>query len=264
MEKITIDDMKCIELEIMDEIDRICRKEGLSYFLGYGSCLGAARHQGFIPWDDDMDIIMPRDDYERFIGGGFNAMKAVERYKLATYRDRSGIYPFTKVVDSSTIVYDTFTQRRYATGVWVDIFPLDDVADPHDKAFSRGSRMALMRSLMVADPSLGSTMLAKLVKRVAHPVFSRMDPYKAAQKIDENARNAYTGETDYYTDFIGEDNPGVLLPKTWFEPLEVPFEDRRYFVPKNYREYLAKSYGDWETPPAIDKRDIHTCEAFRL
>lgn len=119
MDQITIDDMKLIELEIMDEIDRVCRKEGFSYFLGYGSCLGAARHQGFIPWDDDMDIIMPRDDYERFVGGGFDSMKTVERYKLASYRDRSGIFPFTKVVDASTIVYDTFTQKRYATGVWV-------------------------------------------------------------------------------------------------------------------------------------------------
>lgn len=263
MERITIDDMKLIELEIMDEIDRMCRKEGISYFLGYGSCLGAARHQGFIPWDDDMDILMPRDDYERFLAG-FDTLKDVERYELSTYRDRSGIFPFTKVVDSNTVVYDTFSQKRYATGVWVDIFPLDDVADARDAAYRRGARLALMRSLMVADPSVGSTALARFVKRVTHPAFSRMDPYEAARKIDENAQGACSVETDYYTDFIGEDNPGILLPKAWFEPLEVPFEGRRYFAPKNYEEYLTKSYGDWRTPPPLDKRDVHTCEVYRL
>ncbi|MEG0758266.1 MAG: LicD family protein, partial [Raoultibacter sp.] len=67
MQKISIDEMKQIELEIMDEFDRICREHGFSYCLGYGSCLGAIRHKGFIPWDDDMDVVMPRADYERFI-----------------------------------------------------------------------------------------------------------------------------------------------------------------------------------------------------
>ena len=63
MEKISVDEMKLIELEIMDEIDRVCRERRITYFLGYGSCLGAVRHGGFIPWDDDMDVVMMREDY---------------------------------------------------------------------------------------------------------------------------------------------------------------------------------------------------------
>ena len=263
VERITIDDMKRIELEIMDEIDRICRAEGLSYVLGYGSCLGAMRHKGFIPWDDDMDLLMPRADYERLIEG-FDRFKAVDRYQLATYRDRSGIYPFVKVVDSSTKVFENFAAKQYSTGVWVDIFPLDDVADPKDEAFARGTRLSLVRSLIVADPSVGSTPFVKFVKRVTHPVFSRMDPYEAARKIDENAHYAFEGETDRCCDIVGEETPGKLLPKAWFEPVEVDFEDRRYLAPKYFDEYLTTVYGDWRTPPAPDDRDVHVHEAYRL
>lgn len=263
MERITTDDMKRIELEIMDEIDRICREKGLSYFLAYGSCLGAVRHGGFIPWDDDMDILMPRADYERLIAE-FDAAKASDRFGLATYRDKSGIYPFVKVVDKTTKVYENFVQKTYATGVWVDIFPLDEAPGARDRAYARGTRLALVRSLMVADPSVGSSPFVKLVKRIAHPFFSRMDPYAAARKIDENARNACARETDFYGDIIGEYVAGTLLPKAWFEPLEVPFEDRRYFIPKSYEEYLTKTYGDWRTPPAEEDRDVHVFEAYAL
>ena len=70
MERLTIEDMKSIELEIMDEIDRVCVAHGVQYYLGYGSLLGAVRHGGFIPWDDDMDIVMMRDQYELLIMNG--------------------------------------------------------------------------------------------------------------------------------------------------------------------------------------------------
>lgn len=263
MKKISIDEMKQIELEIMDEFDRICRENGFSYCLGYGSCLGAIRHKGFIPWDDDMDVVMPRADYERFIEH-FNELNGVDRYALATYRDKSGIYPFVKMVDTKTKVYENFAAKHYSTGVWVDIFPLDYVSSSQDKAFSRATRIGLVRSLIVADPSVGSTALVRLVKRLTHPVFSRMDPYKAAKKIDENAHYASATETGLFADIIGYEDPQAVFNEDIFEPIEVDFEDRKYLAPVGYEEYLTKIYGDWATPPAEDDREVHVCEAFRL
>ena len=78
MERLTIDDMKEIQLELMDELDRVCREQGITYFLAYGSLLGAVRHGGFIPWDDDMDVVMLRADYERLIAG-FDEWKSSDR-----------------------------------------------------------------------------------------------------------------------------------------------------------------------------------------
>ena len=99
MERLTIDDMKSIELEIADEIDRMCREHGVGYFLAYGSLLGAARHGGFIPWDDDMDIAMLRADYERF-AAHFREWRSSERFDILDCRRGKSIFPFLKVVDT--------------------------------------------------------------------------------------------------------------------------------------------------------------------
>ncbi|WP_297150634.1 LicD family protein, partial [uncultured Ellagibacter sp.] len=102
MERLSVDDMKAIELDIMDEIDRVCAAHGVEYFLGYGTLLGAVRHGGFIPWDDDMDIIMMRDQYELLMDH-FNEWRTSERFKLVSYRDKSSIYQFAKIVDTTTV-----------------------------------------------------------------------------------------------------------------------------------------------------------------
>ncbi|MEG2626285.1 MAG: LicD family protein, partial [Christensenella sp.] len=148
MKKLSIDEMKQIELELMSELDRVCRENNLSYVLAYGSCLGAVRHKGFIPWDDDMDVAMPRADYERLIDS-FDQLKSKPHYELVSYRNNKAIYPFVKLIDTTTHVLENFADKRFSTGVWVDIFPLDKV-DPSDGAlFRRNKYLALMRSLIV-------------------------------------------------------------------------------------------------------------------
>ena len=101
--RLTLDDMKRIELDIMIEIDRVCRENGISYVLMYGTLLGAHRHGGFIPWDDDIDICMYRDDYERFLEV-FPQTQDSGKFDVVNYRNGKGIYPFTKVVDTTTVM----------------------------------------------------------------------------------------------------------------------------------------------------------------
>ena len=125
MEPLTVDDVKLIELEIMDEIDRVCNEHGVQYFLGYGTLLGAVRHGGFIPWDDDMDIVMMRDQYELLMSH-FNEWRTTDRFKLVSYRDGSSIYQFAKIVDTTTVFYEKFVGKDAATGVWVDVIPLEN------------------------------------------------------------------------------------------------------------------------------------------
>lgn len=264
MERISIEEMKAIELDLMDEFDRICREQGIPYFLAYGSLLGAARHGGFIPWDDDMDVMMLREDYERFIEG-FPAWKSEDRYDLASYRDGKSIYAFTKMVDSTTCVLENFVDKGIATGVWIDIFPLDDIDEGCAAALRRNSRLALMRSFIVADPSVGSNGLVKLAKRVVCPIVSHLDPLSYARRIDENARDACAGRAaDRVADIIGEGRMNVTFSKDLFEPIEMEFEGRSYLAPAGYEEFLTTQYGDWRTPPPESARDIHVCEAYRL
>ena len=110
MDPLSIEDMKLIELDIMDEIDCVCAAHGVEYFMGYGTLLGAMRHGGFIPWDDDMDIVMMRDQYELLMDN-FNDWRTSERFKLVSYRDGSSIYQFAKIVDTTTNVYDNFVGK---------------------------------------------------------------------------------------------------------------------------------------------------------
>ena len=150
MERLTIDDMKEIQLELMDELDRVCREQGITYFLAYGSLLGAVRHGGFIPWDDDMDVVMLRADYERLIAG-FDEWKSSDRFSLAWYRDGKSIYSFVKLVDTTTRVLENFVDKKTSTGVWVDIFPLEDLKPGDRRPYRKNALLSLVRGFIVAD-----------------------------------------------------------------------------------------------------------------
>lgn len=241
MERLTVDDMKSIELEIMDEIDCVCQAHGVQYYLGYGSLLGAIRHGGFIPWDDDMDIVMMRDQYELLMEH-FNEWRTTERFKLVSYRDKSSIYQFAKIVDTTTVVYETFVGKKASTGVWVDIFPLEHYSDKSFSLLKKHRRVGLVRSFAVTDPTTGSNVLIKLIKHMVCPFVKNKDVFELARKLDSIAVRIIAS----------------------FEPIRMKFENRIYSAPSGYEDILTLQYGDWRTPPAESARLVHVMEAYRL
>ncbi len=269
MQRLTIDDMKAIELEIMDEIDRICRAHGIAYHLAYGSLLGAARHKGFIPWDDDMDITMLRADYERF-AAHFAEWCAVDRFELLTCYDGHSIFPFLKAVDTTTRVHENFTSKDISNGVWVDIFPLDALPAHPERLLRQRGRLDLMRNFIVADPSVGSNALAKIAKRVVCPFVSHLDASAYARRIDACAKEAdalarsSSEGGNVVADIVAVGSARCAYDRALFETVELPFEDRRYLAPAGYERILEIQYGDWRTPPDPDNRPVHTFEAYRL
>lgn len=267
MERLTIEDMKQIELELMDELDRICREQGITYYIAYGSLLGAARHGGFIPWDDDLDVVMMRADYERLMEV-FDDCRSSNRFKIVSYRDGESIFQFAKLTDDTTRVKENFIEKSRSNGVWVDIFPLDFV-DPSDtkkfaRVFNRNARWALLRNLIVTDPGTGSNGFVKLAKRIICPFVKGLDPVKYAKRMDDAARTAWIEPKGMVADIVADGRKKMLYPVELFEPMEMKFEDRTYIAPKGYEEYLSIQYGDWQTPPPEDRRFIHTFEAYRL
>lgn len=217
-----MDDMKAIELEIMDEIDRVCRENGINYTLGYGSCLGAVRHGGFIPWDDDMDVVMPRGDYEKFFAV-FEGAKAVERFRLVSYRDESAPCAFFKVTDTSTWVEERYSDAQYGSGVWVDIFPLDEISLAGGSQFEQSRKLGNLRYLAVTDTSTGSSGFIKLAKKLVCPILKKIGPYGFARKMDECARSAEGSGSGKVADFIGEPDPRKVYDAKVYDPIEWEF-----------------------------------------
>ena len=264
MQPLSTDDMKQIELGIMDEIDAICRAHDLRYYLAYGSLLGAMRHGGFIPWDDDMDIVMPRKDYEKLLGN-FDLWRHNDKYVVSSCRKGNSVHPFAKIVDSTTLVSERYLKPEHKTGVWVDIFPLDHIPRDIDRVFRKRDRLNFMRAISMSDPHDGATLLAKVAKRLLVPLAKNLDPAKIACQMDENAINCEkTADDAYMVIASSAADPTKVLPAGWFEPIEVEFENRKFFAPKHWEEYLTFIYGNWRSFPPESERRTHTTEAYRI
>lgn len=128
MKQLTVEDAKQIELEILDYIDTLCKKHNINYIINYGTLIGAVRHEGFIPWDDDIDLSMPREDYQRFIN---IFQKEKSKYELLSLEtDKNYFNNFIKITDSTTKIIDTRNTKTYESGIFIDIFPMDRFDDP--------------------------------------------------------------------------------------------------------------------------------------
>lgn len=264
LEKLSLEEMRQIELDIARDIDRVCRENDIEYVLGYGSCLGAIRHGGFIPWDDDMDIVMLRPDYERFLTV-FNECRSDDRFRLVSYRDKSAPCAFAKVVDQTTWVEERYSEACYGSGVWVDIFPLDEVpGDRADRLFLKCSIYSALRYLAVTDTSTGASSAVKLAKKIVCPIVKKFGPYRFAKKLDECAMSCAGSRAAQVADLVSEASSRCLFDRAMFEPAECSFSGNTLFVPRSYETVLEKWYGDWRTLPPESEREPHTANAYRL
>ena len=259
-------EIKAVELDCLRELDRVCAEHGLTYFLAYGTLIGAMRHEGFIPWDDDVDVHMPREDYERLyrlsLDGALDP-----RFAIATYRDRSSIYPFFKLVDTRTRAEETFIDDGKPLGLWVDIFPLErvDITDPRmTRVARRASRLVWWRHLAATDPRYAASPAARLVKRVLHPFTRRIDPYEVARKSDAlaraaNARRETSPESIRYVLLVDDRMDRNILTRQQLLPArQATFEGSTFTVPARAEEVLSSYYGDWRrVPPAQERPPAH-------
>ena len=273
MHKLSGSDVKQVELNILRQFDALCREHQLTYLLAYGTALGAARHGGFIPWDDDIDVFMPRDDYDRLFSLYSGGSLATD-LKLVSYHDESSIYSFFKLTDPGTRVVETYLREEYALGLWIDIFPLERIY-PEDrdnalKTYRANARRLFVKAQRVANTNVGATKLAVAAKKAIAPLTLPLNPYRIAATIDAASRGLHRPEPE---------RPGQCLWLCAMEPFNstlchdhdlhfptvpVRFEGYEFPGPHEMERYLAQCYGDWRELPPESERHAHFPEAYEL
>lgn len=256
---------KQIMLNILDVIDEFCRENNLSYYLSGGTLIGAIRHKGFIPWDDDIDLVLFRDDFEKLRLILKNQTK-YPQYTLLDLDSKDYIYPFLKLVDNRTVAKQCDTKVPH--GIWVDIFAYDAVPN---NALTR--YIFLRKCQLYRDIALSSVTDFKGVKLVSWKgvsklllgIIGKLVGVKRIARITEKHMRKYNGKAN--ADFVGGNySPYVMreyLPKEIVLPTtELLFENKKYTSFKNWDIYLKRLFGDYMKLPPKGKRKTHNIEAW--
>ncbi|WP_326426680.1 LicD family protein [Adlercreutzia wanghongyangiae] len=250
-----------VEIKLLEEFADICDQRGLRYYLAYGTLIGAARHEGFVPWDDDVDVMMPREDFER-LRAEFDAWRLRPTSQFVHCRDGRSRFPFGRIIDTRTLVDENYCEGGEELGAWIDVFPLDDMPRYASGLFRRIAYWNAARMLAVSDAQKGASAVSRIAKRILVPLYRRKGSVHYAQKMDEAVLRWRDADSSCYAEILGVTERKKALPKEWFEPAMLPFELRDYCVPSNYDAVLTSCYGDWRELPPEDKRIPHPMKIY--
>lgn len=261
-------------IDVFRDFVRICEKYDLQYFCCGGTAIGVIRHQGMIPWDDDIDILMPRPDYDKFLKI-FNSLDISDNYELITAESNNRYYlPFAKMCDKRTTILE-YDDIPCVFGVFIDVFPLDGAPanlSQRNKqllGFRRAANklLVLPKSITINVRS-GLTRIFNLQIRTAYNEFryalnKKRNREKVLAEID-----GYMLETDYSSSSYCGNYGGMwgikeFGPKEWFDGYELGnFEGISVRLPRGYHELLTQMYGDYMQLPPLDKRVSHHHVAY--
>ena len=260
--EISLIEQKKLLLNILDTIDAFCEEYNIRYFLTGGTLLGAIRHKGFIPWDDDIDIAMLRPDYERFIAL-FN--KYNERYKVIHYSNTPGYYyAFAKVIDNKTALIEENIDNSLEIGAYVDVFPIDFGTDSIDETYAIRSKKMMPWLIMDSIKTMDRNKTRKYYKTVLmHILKLALKPIPLqyiVQRIDEVAKiNIKKTDAEYCGALVilmyGKKE--IMRTEWYSKSIKVDFENHLFYAPLEYKKVLTNLYGDYMELPPVEKRISH-------
>lgn len=252
-------------IEILDYIVSVCKKHNIQYCMVYGSALGAYRHNGFIPWDDDMDIAMPRYDYEKFIS--IMKRQTDAQFSIQSEETEDNYFlTFAKVRKKGTIFVESIAEKKYKNnGIYVDVFPLDSVKNPEGVSYKLKRKLInyLKHVLKLkACPKLyrqkegGIKFCLDCVLSFPGWILSNKGILKTLKKLMV-VDIAY--EDANYIAQYDESSAAAVMEKSIYFPLKkCEFEGKTYYIPGGIEDYLRRQYGnDYMELPPVDKRVTH-------
>lgn len=246
-------DVQRLQLNLLIKLDEICQRHNLKYYIAYGTCIGAMRHKGFIPWDHDIDVLMPIKDarelekYQNEFG---------EQYFLANYRtdpEYRGIN--MQVIDKEHKCRSKENGEEVITNVAMDIYPFYACPPTKIGLLLNIWRSHIYKMLVGGPPKNHGGLMAKAAKVILafHPEKNRKrDIERIEKKLD------YQGNSKEIADYYGLDITlctAITYNKEWFgQPQKLEFEGKQFYGPTDPDKYLTKRYGDYMTPPS--KKDL--------
>ena len=274
MREMTLKEIQQVSLGILKDIHKFCVEHDIQYSLCYGTLLGAIRHKGFIPWDDDIDITMPRPEFDRFI----KSYQSEKGYRLFAAENNDGdtevSVPFARVCEMQRTFVDTgilpWVNKR--TGVWIDIFPMDGAPNSEEKRQKQMAEVIHQNKLLkifrvkrgcrsVWRAKTVKLQIRLLLKKILALFVSTDVLYKyinMCKKYDYDKANIvvdlacpFYGEREYHNK--------TVMSSYMFHP----FEDAEFYIMVGYDEYLKNIYRDYMQLPPIEKRTTtHTFNTF--
>ena len=243
MKEIGLKELQQIELELLLALDSVCKKHNLRYYLDGGTLLGALCYDGFIPWDDDIDIKMPRPDYDRLL-------TLQEDFPAHIFLDapcRSHCeYTFLKLVDRRTVLEEQGGDRIKTTGVYLDVLPMDGHPDDPETCRKHLAALSRLNSLFHASQTDFSEMKrsSSWKTRVKGALYGMLySPWKLYQKLTETAKRYPYGKATHVGLLVEGDPIRERFEKAWLEPpFEMLFEGRLFPAPNAAEEHLSIFY----------------------
>ena len=241
-----------VELDLLLKFDDVCKRHGLKYFLNSGSLLGAIRHKGFIPWDDDIDVEMPRDDYEKLLSlsGEFE-----KPYFLQTPdTDKNSGYSFAKLHNTrTTMASERFAFQKMCFGIFIDIFPYDNWIPSDTTSYDVIKYLAYENStfMRMSNPNLDVNDQLRVKE------WSGIEPavaYDCINKIAQKYRNIETDTILVAVCALAKYEKKLKYKEDYKEAVMVDFEGFKFPVPIGYDRILTNLYGDYMEFPPVEKR----------
>ena len=249
-------------LGLLNAVDDFCRQHGIRYSLAYGTLLGAVRHKGFIPWDDDVDLLMPRPDFERFVatfgkdGGPYQCL-----YNTST-EDAHFVNFFAKVHDTRTISNEK-RMKNYRFGLNIDIFPVDGKPDTIEEQTRHERKLAhyVHRIYLDQRPFFPFSFHDPLIPKIEAHCFSLEHWFRKTVDM----MKSYDYETSKFCGSVTTRYNGLIeiFEKEFFEDyVELEFEGRKYMAFKDWDRFLKQQYGDYMQLPPENKRRTHELQVY--
>jgi len=270
MRELTLDEIHAAELNLLLHFSEFCKKHNLRYRLTAGTLLGAIRHKGFIPWDDDIDICMPRPDYERFL-----QIYDDENFLLKSSSNVANFpFAFAKLINTKIFVKRKFYSEKIEAkfgldALWIDIFPIDG-APKNDEELKKICKKITfyhkITQIYMSKFGSGKTIFKKIAKMILKPLAIYHNPAKCVKKVEKIVQK-YRYEDCEFVAMIAGAIFGICekMKKSEFEKeFEVEFEGHKFTTFSCYEKYLRGTYGDyWQLPPE-DKRITHDMKVFEI